>query len=293
MAIAIGLTGAGHRAAKVHAPAIAACGGAYFAGIWARSPDATRVLAARYDVPVFGRFDELLDHCDAVVFAVPPPVQPELAEVAARRGKALLLERPVAGDLAGAERLAEAAEGTVSQLALTWRYSPVIRRFLSGAVPKTWPKGASGRVLAAAPPDPRPWRRGLSVLRGDLGPDLLDLLDAALGRVVGVHAHGEPTGWFGMMFEHEGGTYSEISMYASPEPVRQRAEIEVFGPGGVADIDGVAATAGRGAVDTMYREFTDAAEQRRRHELDAVRGLHLQEVIEATESDLLHRVAPP
>ncbi|GAA3788469.1 hypothetical protein GCM10022226_03890 [Sphaerisporangium flaviroseum] len=55
----------------------------------------------------------------------------------------------------------------------------------------------------------------------------------------------------------------------------------------------MAATAGPGAVDTMYREFTDAAEQRRQHELDAVRGLHPQEVIEATESDLLHRVAPP
>ena len=288
MAIAIGLVGAGRRAAEVHAPAIAACPEARFAGVWARSPGPTQALAAQYGVPACGRFEDLLDHCEAVVFAVPPPVQPYLAEVAAGQDKALLLERPVAGDLAGAERLAEAAGPTVSQLALLWRYSATVRHFLTDAVPKTFPKGASGLVVTTAPPDPRPWRRGLSVLRGDLGPDLLDLLDAALGRVIGVHAHGQPTGWFGMMFEHEGGTYSEVSMYTSPEPVRERAEIEVFGSGGVAAVDGVAAV-GREAVDTMYREFADVAGHRRRHELDAARGLHLQQVIEAVESDLLHR----
>ena len=230
MTVTIGLAGAGRRATEVHAPAIASCRGVRFAGVWARSPMATRALADKYGVPVFDHFSEMLNHCDAVVFAVPPAVQEDVAAVAARRGKAVLLERPIAGDLAGAEELAVAAERSVSQVALTWRYASAVRDFLTTEVPRTSPQGGSGRVVTPAPVGASPWVRELSVLR-NLGSDLVDLLDAALGRVVGVRAHGDPDGWFGLMLEHQIGRHSEASMYVSPEGGARRAEVEVFGPG--------------------------------------------------------------
>jgi predicted dehydrogenase len=48
-----------------------------------------RALADRYGVPVFPRYDDLLDRCDAVAVAIPPAAQPAYATTAARRGKAV------------------------------------------------------------------------------------------------------------------------------------------------------------------------------------------------------------
>ncbi|MGW3361550.1 Gfo/Idh/MocA family protein [Streptosporangium canum] len=285
MTVTIGLAGAGRRAVEVHAPAIASCPGARFGGVWARSPMTARALADKYGVPVFEHFDEMLGHCDAVAFAVPPAVQEDIAAVAARRGRAVLLERPIASDLAGAEDLAVAAACTISQVALTWRYAPAIRDFLTTEVPRTFPKGGGGRVISPAPAGASPGVRELSVLRS-LGSDLVDLLDAALGKVAGVRAHGEPDGWFGLMLEHQIGRYSEASMYALPEGATRRAEVEIFGPGGAAAIDCVAAV-GPDAIDTMYREFAAAVEQGAPPELDVRHGLRLQQVIEAAETDLI------
>ena len=86
MAVTVGLAGAGHRATDVYAPALASCPGARFAGIWAPRAQATGPLAEKHGVTAYERFEQLLDHCDAVAFAVPPAAQPDLAGTAARRG---------------------------------------------------------------------------------------------------------------------------------------------------------------------------------------------------------------
>ena len=125
MTVTIGLVGAGRRAAQVHAPTLAGSPDVRFAGVWAPTPGPVRELADRHHVRPFDRFADLLDHCDAVAFAVPPPVQAELAAAAAQRGKSVFLERPMAGDIAGAEELAEAVQRSkvTSQIGLAWRYS--------------------------------------------------------------------------------------------------------------------------------------------------------------------------
>lgn len=110
MSVTIGLVGAGRRTAQVHAPTLTGTAGIGFASVWSRFPLPVREVAKRYGVSSFDRFSELLDRHDAVAFAVPPPVQAELAADAARRGKAVFLERPLAGDIAGAEQLAAAVQ---------------------------------------------------------------------------------------------------------------------------------------------------------------------------------------
>jgi predicted dehydrogenase len=245
-------------------------------------------------VPAYRLFEELLGQCDAVAFAVPPAAQPDLASEAARRGKAVLLESPISSDLAGARELALAVTeaGVPSQIALMWRYAFAVRQFLGASVPETHPQGGSGRLVSAAfaaAPVPA-WRVEMGVLRS-FGSYLLDLLDAALGEIGGVRAHGDSQGWLGLMLEHAGGRFSEVSLTATATPDSERADVEIFGSGGSAAVECQNA-GGPEEFGTMYREFTEAVERREPHELDVQRGLHLQQVIEAAEADLLGADTP-
>lgn len=290
MAVTVGLAGAGHRATEVHGPAIAACAGAEFRGVWARTPEPARRLADAHDVPTFATFADLLDECDAVVFAVPPAAQAELAAVAAHRHRAILLERPIAADIAGAEELARAVltAAAVSQLALAWRYSAAVRRFLSQDVPATAAVGGRGRLVSgalASDGPASPWRIERGVLL-DQGPDLLDLLDAALGPIVGVRAHGDPDGWLGIMLEHQVGRASEASLYATSEAGAGHADVEVFGPGGEATLD-CGDVIDADTLGTLYDEFVEAVSSGKSGPLDVDHGLHLQRVLEAAETDLI------
>jgi predicted dehydrogenase len=286
MTLGVGLAGTGQRAVGTYAPAVAACEGVHLVGMWGRTPIAAQSLAAVYDVPAYTDFDEFLANCDAVVFAVPPPAQPDLAAAAARRAKPVLLEKPIAGDLAGAEELTRVVEhaGVISQVALTWRYANAVRHFLDVEVPATEPAGGHGRLVARAA-STNNWRAERGLLRS-AGVDLLDLLDAAIGHIAGVQAHGNPLGWVGLLLEHQIGRVSEASFYAGGPETVSRAEVEVFGPGGSARID-VLDSAKQEAVKTMIAEFADAVQRGAAPVLDVRHGLHLQNVLEEAESYLL------
>ena len=77
-----------------------------------------------YQATGFQSFEEMLNHVDALSFAVPPNVQAEMAIIGALAGKALLLEKPIALDLGPANELARVIDeaGVPTQLVLTWRY---------------------------------------------------------------------------------------------------------------------------------------------------------------------------
>jgi predicted dehydrogenase len=286
VAVRVGLVGTGRRATEVHAPTLTSSPGIEFAGVWGRTRLAAEALAQRYGVPAYGSFDELVQHCDAVAFAVPPPVQAELAADAARHGRALLLERPIAGDVAGAEELSRAVERAkvVTQVALMWRYAETVRHFLTAEVPKAQPVGGVGRLISAAPPGLPSWRLERGVLR-DQGVDLIDLLDAALGPVAGVRGHGDPRGWVGLLLEQPIGHVSEASLYALAPPGTVQAQVEVYGPAGFARVD-CGYVVGPPVYERMYAEFAAAVQHGTPHELDVRRGSHLQQVIEAAETDV-------
>src|SRR6476620_7946022 len=129
----VGLVGGGPWATMVHAPMLASSAAVELAGVWARRQEAAAELANADGVTAFGSFEDLLDAVDAVAFAVPPAVQADLGVVAASAGKALLLEKPIAADLHGAERLADACHeaGVGTQVLLTWRYASAVRSFLA------------------------------------------------------------------------------------------------------------------------------------------------------------------
>jgi predicted dehydrogenase len=265
----------------VHAPTFAAGPETRLAGVWSRTEAAARTLAGAHGVPSFASFDALLDACDAVAFAIPPAVQPEYAVRAARAGKAVLLEKPLALDIGGATAIADAVgeAGVGSVVLLTYRFAAIVRDFLAAAraLPTTGGRACflSGAFLGG--PFVGGWRAEHGVLL-DVGPHILDLVDAALGPVVDVQAHGDPDDWVGLLLEHESGAWSEVSMSCRAAITPSRTEVEVFGPEGAVAVD-ARAGARADSFATLRRELAETARRGGGHPCDAARGLHVQRLV--------------
>jgi predicted dehydrogenase len=290
VAVPVGLVGAGRRAGEVYAPALAASSEVDFVAVWGPSAEPVKRLAERHGAAPCERFEDLLEQCAAVVFAVPPAVQTEYAARAARHHVALLLETPISDDIAGAEELTAVVgrEKVATMVALTWRFAPAVRNFLEREAPDVEPVGGIGRLLtgthAHGAPTPA-WRVARGVLR-DQGGDLLDLLEAALGPIAGMHARGNPRGWIGLSLEHQVGRTSQATLFAGLTDGTDLAVVEVGGPRGTAAVEAIGAV-GPDAHQRMIAEFAAAVAAGRSHELDLEHGLHLQRLVESAESDLL------
>ncbi len=295
-AVRVGLAGAGPWARLFTAPLLAAGPDCELAAVWARRPDAASSLAARHEVIVATSFDELLESCDAIAFAVPPDVQAQLATRAAVAGRPVLLEKPVGPDLATARRLADviATSGVVSQLMLTNRYRPSMRSFLDGATAFE-PVGGRATVLSggALPGSyfATRWRLEQGALP-DLGPHVFDALDAALGSIVDVRAAGDPGGVIALTCHHDSGAVSQATVSTTTAAERSGLVVELFGPAGVQLLDTASGDADdggrdiRAAMAVIAREFAAAVRTGTSHALDVRRGVYLQRLIDDAGAQL-------
>ncbi|MDX3072870.1 Gfo/Idh/MocA family protein [Streptomyces sp. NPDC088354] len=281
--VRVGLIGAGPWARTMHARMLAAGPETRLTAVWARRPEAAQEIADAYGTVAAGSPEELFDRCEAVAFAVPPAVQAELAVRAAKAGKAVLLEKPLGPDLAAARAVADAVAeaGVVSQMVLTKRYHPVTRDFLRRAR-DTRVVGARSCYLHGAflgGEFATGWRLEQGALL-DLGPHLIDLLDAAIGPITAIRATGDPRRWVELTCEHENGAVSQASLSGSVNLPKARTRVELLGPGGELTYD----TAGIDHEEcwpVLRAEFAEAVRTGRPGELDAARGLRLQELIAA------------
>ncbi len=287
-AVRVGLVGAGPWARMVHAPLLAAGPETTLTGVWSRTAAHAAALAHDQGVATYPSFDALLDDVDAVAFAVVPAAQPDLAVRAARAGKALLLEKPLGLDVAGARRIADAVaeHGVGSLMLLTYRFADVVRDFLTDVATFT-PTGAracfiSGAFLGGA------FAGGWRLERGallDVGPHILDLVDAALGPVVEIQAHGDPRQWIGLLLTHESGALSEVTLSCASAIEPSRTEIEVYSRERSCFVD--ARSGARAASFARVRsEFAEVARSGAPHPCDATRGLAIQELVAAAERAL-------
>ncbi|MGW7426207.1 Gfo/Idh/MocA family protein [Streptomyces sp. NPDC054813] len=280
--VEVGLVGAGPWSRAMHARTLAAGPETRLAAVWARRTEAAQQTAAPYHAHVAASFDELLDRCEAVAFAVPPAVQAELAPLAARRGKALLLEKPLGPDLTAAQRVTDAVltAGVVSQLVLTKRYHPVTQAFLEAArgheisgARSCYLHGAFlGGEFATG------WRLEHGALL-DLGPHLLDLLDAAVSPIANIRSTGDARRWIELTLEHENGAVSQASLSGSVAVPHALTRVELFGAEAplvydTADIDH------EECWPVLRHTFATAVRTHESPELDAARGLYLQALID-------------
>lgn len=278
----VGVVGAGPWARLLHAPMFARHPATVLAGVWGRRRSAAQEVAAQFGAAVFDDLDRLVACCDAVAFCVPPDVQVELGVRAARAGKALLLEKPLALDVPGAERLAGAVAdaGVASQLVLTWRYAAPVRALLDEAAALGAMAGRGVFVNGAMRGGPfaTPWRREHGPLF-DLGPHVIDAMDAALGAVVDVRAHGRADRWVGLLLQHEGGAGSEVSLSCSVALASGRAELELYSDDRRLHVD-TANLFSDATVATIVDEFVATVRRGGGHPLDAAHGLRLQRILD-------------
>jgi predicted dehydrogenase len=278
--VVVGLVGAGPWARAMHAPVLAAGPETRLAGVWGRRAHLAEALASRYAVAAARTFEELLDRCEAVAFAVPPRVQAELAGRAARAGKALLLDKPIAETVGGARRLVADVEaaGVVTALVLTKRYHPLTRAFLREAAtfPVTGARAAYLHGGSLTGEWAGTWRETGGALL-DLGPHVLDLLDAAVGPIGAVRATGDPARWAQIVCEHRNGAVSEASLSASVSAAVMT--VELYGPSATLTYDARRLDHAE-CWPVLRREFAAAVRAGTPSDLDVRRGLLLQELIE-------------
>lgn len=254
------------------------------AGVWARRPEAAAELAARHGAEACPSFEALLDSVDAVSFAVPPDVQAELAPLAARVGKPLLLEKPLASTVDGAERVAAAVAeaGVPSLLVLSYRLQPSNDAWLAAARASA-PTGGRGWFISGgflAGPFTTPWRleRGCIL---DLGPHALDLVEGALGPIVALRAAGNVRRFVTIQCEHESGAVSSVDLSGDVAGDSQTG-VEVFGPAGSMLLDARANPRNDGEIARRFAAVAAGAP----NDVDALRGLHLQRLVAEAEASL-------
>jgi predicted dehydrogenase len=212
-----GLVGTGYWARIAHAPALASAEGIELAAVWGRDPQAAAALAEAHGATGYQDIAAFLAAVDGVAFAVPPDVQAPIAASAARAGKHLLLEKPLATTEAGADDLVDAI--TQSQVAsvvfFTLRFQSAIRAWLTDVTARGgWSGGLAwwfGSSLLESSPFNTPWRRDKGAL-WDIAPHVIALLWAALGPVTSVTADAGPVDASHLILHHQGGASSTVTV---------------------------------------------------------------------------------
>lgn len=295
-----GVLGTGHWARTCHGAALAAHPDVELVGFWGR--DGAKADAAAQEVGGrgFDDLDALLDRVDAVAVALPPHVQAPLAARAARAGRHLLLDKPLALDVEAADEVVAATRrtGVASVVFVTYLFMPEITDWIGrmrelAAEHGPW-EGAVGRWAGTldAPGNPfrdSAWRRERGGL-WDTGPHALSVLLELLPPVERVAAARGVRDAVNVALEHVGGPGSSLSLtLLAPEGAGGSFAV-VWGPGGRHDMPRFHGTPQEGfarAVDALR----EAARTGRPHPLGVDHARETVAVLAAADAHLTRPAA--
>lgn len=298
MTLRTGLAGTGPWARLTHGPALTEVEGTALTAVWGRdrgkAADLARELSGETDAEVasFDDVDAFLDSVDLVAFAVPPSVQQGLAIHAARIGKHLLLEKPIAFHLEAGRELSAAIDeaGVAASVFFTQQYLPAYTSWRDKQVRLGGWRSARVERFATVLTDPSgafygsAWRHEVGGWP-DGGPHVVAHLIGLLGPVTAVHAVRGPGDLTDAILWHESGARSSISISfdaATDVP----AVSWLLGPAGKVDEpdlvgwEGSSVRASRNAIAALVATVRDGAPP---HPADVHFGYRVLEVIEAGE----------
>lgn len=287
-----GLVGTGPWASMAHGPGLKAAKGVDLVGVWGRNPDNTRSLATTLGTTAYDDFDAMVADVEAVAFAVPPDVQADLALVAARAGKQLLLDKPVAisVEAARAVRDAAASSGAASVVFFTDRFVDASRTWFERVGTTTGWRGGWLRWFSSLqePDNPfgsSPWRHDLGAL-WDTGPHALSTLSAALGPVTSLTAVGGDGDLVDLVLRHESGVTSTVSLTQFAPPAAAGFEAVVWGEAGLSPMPPRPDESFAELLATAAEELVRAALSGEPHEIDVAFGTRIVELLAEAQAQL-------
>ncbi|NJQ16897.1 Gfo/Idh/MocA family protein [Streptomyces bohaiensis] len=291
----IGLLGTGPWARRTHGPALAAHPAVELAGVWGRRPEAARDLADTLGTRAHDDVDALLDACDAVAIALPPDVQAPLAVRAARAGKHLLLDKPIATSVEGARELVDvvAETGVASVVYFTLRFTdgPAAWVEEQRAADGWWTGDARwlSSIFAGgdSPYAASPWRHDRGAL-WDVGPHALSMLLPVLGDVADLETvcgQAGPGDTVQFLLRHTSGAVSTVTTSHTVPEAAAEVLAEVRGEAGVSRMPAwhgdAPAVPFANAVDALLRAAGGEP-----HPCDVRFGARVTEILAAVEASL-------
>ena len=289
-----GLVGTGFWARNVHATALDVTADVTFEGIWGRDMLAAQSLAGDYDATAYESFDKMLDAVEAVAFAVPPDIQATKAIQAARRGKHLLLDKPLATGRELADELAEAvtSSGVTTTVFFTARFQPEVASWLDRTMRQEWSSVEASWICSAfeagSPFADSPWRREKGAL-WDVGPHALSIVLPLLGPVSGVtgrRGHGDLVH---LVLEHQSGATSTLNLTLAAPRTASDIRLEAWGAEGRESMP-ESITPPADALQTALEELVQLAGRgQTTHPCDATFGRYVVEVLDRAEKCLQPR----
>jgi predicted dehydrogenase len=288
----VGLIGTGQWATTVHGRGVVAHPRTELIGVWGRDPARARQAADALGTRAYDEVPRLVAEVDALTFAVPPDVQTAIAARAARAGKHVLLEKPIATSVTDAHtlQLAVADGGVASIVFFTRRFVPELADWLArlrqaGGWECARVDMASAIFVPGNPFGNSPWRHEKGAL-WDVGPHALSTLIPLLGRVEAVIAGAGVRDQVHLVLQHPKRRSSTASLSLTVPPAAAGNSVYVYGEHGR-----VEAPSARFDTGVAYRAALDAlleqAEQGQPgHACDVRFGTQVVEVLAAAERSL-------
>ena len=129
----LGVIGTGAMGAN-HVRVLSRMGCAELVGVYDVEPERAEAVAADYGTAVFAELDRLIDAVDGLVLATPTVTHAEVGCEILRRGRHLLVEKPIANSLADADELLAAAGDQLLAVGHVEFFNPAVQALLGSGI---------------------------------------------------------------------------------------------------------------------------------------------------------------